>query len=236
MRRNSDLMVIPAFLESTPKLSGQSRARRRKLSLEVRGAHASGADMPVTIHNISETGLLIECSVTLSIDDRIDIDLPYSGTVVATLVWASGQMFGCQFDAPISTATLSAALLQSAIVGDPLPAPGRNEPEHAEKASQAETNFAANLKRLRIAKGLSQADVAEQLGVSGPSISGWEKGRARPKEDRLADLAQLLGVPVSQLLVDPQPQMMRNVIDASREQVARATGVSLDKVRIIVEY
>ena len=87
-----------------------------------------------------------------------------------------------------------------------------------------------------MAKGLSQADVAEQLGVSGPSISGWEKGRARPKEDRLSDLARLLGVPVSQLLVDPQPDMIKDLIDTSRDQIARATGVAPDRVRIIVEF
>lgn len=33
----------------------------------------------------------------------------------ATLVWVSGRMFGCQFDAPISPAVLSPARLRSAI-------------------------------------------------------------------------------------------------------------------------
>ena len=225
-------MVISAYFESSPKAS--ARAERRKLMLEVRGAHAGAADLPVKVHNISATGLLIECDAPLAINDRIDIDLPHAGLVSATLVWVSGQMFGCQFDTTLSPAALSAAQLRSAIEVEsrtsseedsaPVPAGGNT------------SNFAANLKRLRMAKGLSQAEVAERLGVSGPSISGWEKGRARPKEDRLSDLARLLGVPVSQLLVDPQPDMIKDLIDTSRDQIARATGVAPDRVRIIVEF
>lgn len=226
-------MVISAYFESAAKPSASARAKRRKLMLEVRGAHASGSEVPVVIHNISETGLLIECKAPLSIRDRIDIDLPHAGVVSATLVWVSGGMFGCQFDAPISPAVLSAAQLRSAI--DIEEAASVHE-DASLPVGPYGSNFAANLKRLRMAKGLSQANVAERLGVSGPSISGWEKGRARPKEDRLADLAVLLGVPVSQLLVDPQPDMIQNLIDASREQIARATGVARERVRIIVEF
>ena len=229
-------MVISAYFESAAKLSASTRAKRRKLMLEVRGAHASGSDVPVMIHNISETGLLIECEAALSIRDRIDIDLPHAGVVPATLVWVSGRMFGCQFDAPISPAVLSAAQLRSAIDIEEASATSSVPEDESIPVRPQGSNFAANLKRLRMAKGLSQANMAERLGVSGPSISGWEKGRARPKEDRLADLANLLGVPVSQLLVDPQPDMIHDLIDASREQIARATGVAPERVRIIVEF
>ena len=229
-------MVISAYFESAAKPSASTRAARRKLMLEVRGAHASGSDVPVVIHNISETGLLIECEAALSIRDRIDIDLPHAGVVPATLVWVSGQMFGCQFDAPISPAALSAAQLRSAIDGEEASAPCSVHEEELVPVGPHGSNFAANLKRLRMTKGFSQAHMAERLGVSGPSISGWEKGRARPKEDRLSDLANLLGVPVSQLLVDPQPHMIHDLIDSSREQISRATGVAPERVRIIVEF
>lgn len=229
-------MVISAYFESGAKPSASARASRRKLMLEVRGAHASGSDVPVMIHNISETGLLIECEAALSIRDRIDIDLPHAGAVAATLVWVSGRMFGCQFDAPISPAVLSAAQLRSAIDIEEASATSSVAEDESIPVGPHGSSFAANLKRLRMAKGLSQANMAERLGVSGPSISGWEKGRARPKEDRLADLANLLGVPVSQLLVDPQPDMIHDLIDASRDQIARATGVAPERVRIIVEF
>jgi DNA-binding transcriptional regulator YiaG len=228
-------MAISAYFESPPEASASARATRRTLKLEVRGAHAAASDVSVTVHNISQTGLLIECEANLSTDDRIDIDLPHVGVVSATLVWVSGRMFGCQFDKKLSSAALSAAQLQSAInVVTPEARP--SEDTDSVVSDTSATNFASNLKRLRIAKGLSQIHVAEQLGVSGPSVSGWEKGRARPKEDRLSDLADLLGVPVSHLLVDPQPDMIHDLIDASREQIARATGVAPERVRIIVEF
>ncbi len=67
-------MVNSAYFAST-------RAKRRKLMLEVRGAHASGTYVPVVIQNVSETRLLIECETTLSIRDHIDIDLPHAGVV-----------------------------------------------------------------------------------------------------------------------------------------------------------
>lgn len=229
-------MVISAYFESAAKPSASTRAKRRKLMLEVRGAHASSSDVPVVIHNISETGLLIECEASLSIRDRIDIDLPHAGVVPATLVWVSGRMFGCQFDAPISPAALSAAQLRSAVDFEEASVASFVDEEEPIPARPHGSSFAANLKRLRIARGLSQANIAERLGVSGPSISGWEKGRARPKEDRLAALADLLGVPVSKLLVDPQPDVIQNLIDASRDQIARATGVVPERVRIIVEF
>lgn len=203
--------------------------------LEVRGAHGAASDVPVMIHNISLTGLLIECETALAINDRIDIDLPHAGVVSATLVWVSDRMFGCQFDKQLSPAALSAAQLQSAIEVE---APAAYLPDHEIAVADGPnaSNFAANLKRLRIAKGLSQASMAKYLGVSGPSISGWEKGRARPKEDRLSELADLLGVSVSQLLVDPQPDAVQDVINDSRDQIARVTGVTPERVRIIVEF
>lgn len=37
-----------------------------------------------------------------------------------------------------------------------------------------------DVKRLRLALGLTQAAFARRLGVSAVSVSGWERGRHRP--------------------------------------------------------
>ena len=42
-----------------------------------------------------------------------EVDLPQAGKVEATVVWNSGEFYGCQFELPISPAALSAAQLQS---------------------------------------------------------------------------------------------------------------------------
>src|SRR3546814_6169344 len=79
--------------------------------------------------------------------------------------------------------------------------------------SGAFDRFGANLKRLRIAKDLSPADVATALDVSPPSISGWQSGRARPKPDRMTALAALLDVSVSELIVDIAAEPYDELID-----------------------
>src|SRR3546814_13875500 len=104
----------------------------------------------------------------------LDVDLPHAGTVATKRVWTSGPLFVCEFESLISPAALAAAQLR----GDTAPAMAgeaklQNE---AIATSGAFDRFGANLKRLRIAKGLSQADVATAPDVSAPSISGWESG------------------------------------------------------------
>ncbi len=225
-------MVISAFLQQPAQDGGKRSNARRTLKLQVQGAHETGKGIEVLIHNISATGLLIESEAELVVDDRIDIDLPHAGQVPARLIWASGRLFGCQFDTPVSAATLSAAQLRSAVGAD---FPSEALDDDAGAIPPAAERFGAKLQRLRIAKGLSQADVAAHMGVSAPSISGWEKGRARPKHDRMGDLAELLGVPLSQLHGDPTPERLNELVTRSREQIARATGTTPDKIRIVIE-
>ena len=56
------------------------------------------------------------------------------------------------------------------------------------------------LTALRQEKGLSQAEVAEQLDVSRQAISRWETGKVVPTVDNLACLSRLYGVPMEALL------------------------------------
>lgn len=237
-RRDNEPMVISAFLQSPSSDSATPRKARRKLQLEVPGAQADGETLAVRIHNISQGGVLIECDAPLAVNDKVDVELPHAGVVTAKIVWASGSLFGCQFKAPISDAAVSAAELRG--VARPtareelLPGGDAVTVETGPARKQAQ-RFGANLKRLRAARGLSQADLAAALEVSAPSISGWEKGRARPKPDRLTALASLLGVPVSQLLVDMAAEPYEDLILQGRERIARATGASPDRIRIFIE-
>ena len=52
----------------------------------------------------------------------------------------------------------------------------------------------------------------------------------------MAKLAAILGVPVADLLGDAVPEGVRELINRSRDQIARAVGLSANRVRIIVEY
>ena len=51
-----------------------------------------------------------------------------------------------------------------------------------------------NVKRIRLAKGLSQEQLAEKSGFSQQYISGLEKGQRNPTIISLYELAKALGV------------------------------------------
>lgn len=54
--------------------------------------------------------------------------------------------------------------------------------------------------KLRKGKGLTQEELGEKLGISGKSVSKWERGIHLPDLNNLVPLAEILGVSVSDLL------------------------------------
>lgn len=58
----------------------------------------------------------------------------------------------------------------------------------------------ANLKYYRLQKGLSQAEVADHIGVSRQAISNWESKRAYPELDNIILLCKLYGITTDELL------------------------------------
>ncbi|NYF30864.1 transcriptional regulator with XRE-family HTH domain [Sphingopyxis sp. JAI108] len=173
--------------------------------------------------------MLFESDIKLATGDRIEIELPHAGDITAIVIWASGRHFGCRFEGPVSRATLSAVELKS--VTDTAPAVQKENTESTNGES-----FGDRLQRLRIEAKLERAEVAKRMRVGAASVLGWEKGRARPKPNRMAALAKILGVETSDLLGEATPEGMQDLIDRGREQIARAIGISADRIRIIVEF
>src|SRR3546814_5349201 len=63
-------------------------------------------------------------------------------------------------------------------------------------------------------------------------ISDWSSDVCSsdlPKRGRMAKLATILGVPISDLLDDAPPEGLQELIGRSREQIARAASVSADR-------
>ena len=54
--------------------------------------------------------------------------------------------------------------------------------------------FAANLRRFRHAKGISQEDLVVEAGINRSHMSGLEKGASYPGLEIIAKLATVLGV------------------------------------------
>jgi transcriptional regulator with XRE-family HTH domain len=63
--------------------------------------------------------------------------------------------------------------------------------------------FAANLRRFRHAKGISQEDLAYEADVNRTYVSKLEKGVSYPGLEIIAKLADALGIEPAELLVLP---------------------------------
>lgn len=60
--------------------------------------------------------------------------------------------------------------------------------------------FAKRLKELRVARGVSQAKVAKEIGVSRYAVYAYEKEKSAPSLEGLVALADYFGVTVDYLL------------------------------------
>jgi len=103
-------MPMVAFFEEREPAPDRRRSVRRALRL---GVAATDSGELATIHDLSLTGALLETAVPMLVGATFEVELPHAGTIEATVVWNSGEYYGCQFALPISPAALSAALLQA---------------------------------------------------------------------------------------------------------------------------
>ena len=66
-------------------------------------------------------------------------------------------------------------------------------------------NIGEKVYQLRKAKGYSQEELAELLGVTRQAVSKWELGSSTPELESVVELAKLFGVTTDYLLTDAQP-------------------------------
>lgn len=222
-------MPIPAHFE---KDHAQPRANRRRLLLKTQGALETGLSTQVLVHNVSATGLLLETADEMEIAETIDLSLPETGVVRASVVWASGRFYGCAFETPLSPAVLSAVQLRGAVQGADAESPSPVPPGPAVIGGES---LGERLHRLRKLRGLTQGELAAQLGVSKPTVWAWEQGRARPIEDRLEAIAEALGVTVAELRPSRAVPGLSELITRCRDQIAAVVETTPEKVRIMIE-
>ncbi|EPF1459029.1 helix-turn-helix domain-containing protein [Pseudomonas aeruginosa] len=67
---------------------------------------------------------------------------------------------------------------------------------------ERQMTLAANLKKFRAARGLTQQQVYEAAGVSKSSYTGYEAGHGMPSADKALAMAKVLGVTTDELLMD----------------------------------
>lgn len=87
------------------------------------------------------------------------------------------------------------------------------------------------IKRLRKEKGLTQNQLADQLGVTDKAVSKWEVGEANPDISLLVKMAQLFDVTVDYLLTGVSPE--KEVVVSPKEMLIKTDDSKyLEKVSI----
>ena len=66
-------------------------------------------------------------------------------------------------------------------------------------------NFSDRVRELREQAGLTQQELADRLGLTNRAIGAWEAGRAKPRLDKLEQLASILGTSAYYLLNGEEP-------------------------------
>ena len=61
-------------------------------------------------------------------------------------------------------------------------------------------SFGDNLKEARLSRGLTQIQIANQLGIDKSTYSGYESGKRQPDVKRIKELAGILNVSADELL------------------------------------
>ena len=101
-------------------------------------------------------------------------------------------------------------------------------------------NYAASIRALRSGRNWTQADLAKRIGggITNQSVSGWERGIAKPSRENIFELSRIFGVPVerfqtegdkaspSQPIQEIAPSGSASLVFVAIEETLLATGVS----------
>jgi transcriptional regulator with XRE-family HTH domain len=226
-------MTIQAQLEPKRQPRGSRQDPRRKLRLltSARSAKCGPADVLVLIHDLSTSGMLVRTDALLEPGEKIEVQLPGTGSRQAEVVWSGGTFVGCSFAEPIPPATVSAALLKG-LPGAPA------EQGSARNPDAPDIDFANRLAALRSEHGWTIEQLADRLGVSRQAVWYWETGQRLPRAGLFRKIADEFGVMERDLLVDenrPGTTGVAGLVGEFRKQIAASLGCDEAKVRISID-
>ena len=102
--------------------------------------------------------------------------------------------------------------------------------------------FGATISALRKEKGLTQLELAQQMGVTDKAVSKWERNLSFPDVASLPKLAEVLGTSVDELLEvktaaqeEPEPSKVPALVELVLKAVALAMGVGVAALTIMDE-
>jgi transcriptional regulator with XRE-family HTH domain len=103
----------------------------------------------------------------------------------------------------------------------------------AKRATSVDIAVGRNVRIWRMAKGLSQAQLATRLGVTFQQVQKYEVGANRIGTGRLVKLAAILGIPIARLFegtgaADASRSLLALIADKRSYRLARAFAVIPD--------
>ena len=93
----------------------------------------------------------------------------------------------------------------------------------------------ARITRLRKDQGITQVQLAEQLGVSQQTVTAYESGKRRVPISHLPRLAALLGVSVEGLLGTAKSPGKRGPVPKLQQQIERITKLPRTKQQFVMQ-
>ena len=102
--------------------------------------------------------------------------------------------------------------------------------------------FGATISALRREKGMTQLELAQQMGVTDKAVSKWERNLSFPDVTSLPKLAEVLGTSVDELLEvktaaqeEPAGPRVPALVELVLKAVALAMGVGVTALTIMDE-
>ena len=101
-------------------------------------------------------------------------------------------------------------------------------------------SYADRIRTLRSSRNWTQADLARQIGggITNQSVSGWERGIAKPSRENIFELSRIFGVPVegfqteggkaerSAPVQEPAPPGSASLVHVAIEETLLAAGIN----------
>ena len=99
-------MGLKAMGMAMAKLDEQRRANRVSVRLVT---HDAVGDYPLTLINLSTSGMMLSSPRALRVGDTVQVDLPQIGNTAAEVMWHDADEYGCRFFAPIPASVVDDA-------------------------------------------------------------------------------------------------------------------------------
>jgi len=211
-------MAAAAFFETPLTLLAEETGFR----VHLRGRNEAGLNRQIAAQKIWAIYFVVSDDHGLAVGDSLSIALSPASEIDATVIWSGPQILGCKLARPADPENLLKASFEADVT-------------EGDASNDDDLDFGARFLKFRLARKLTQARLAEQLGVSVPAICNWEKNKSRPKARRMEFVASVLGVSLPELLGHSEMPSLRRIILDSRQEVANAAGISPDRVEISIK-